>query len=612
MPQLNSLYPTASSSVASVASAKRRSFWLRISAVSLMIFAGSVLSAAVHETSSERVPSTPVRITCHRVGDSDLSARLNACIAVLPACGGVIDTKEFSGHQVLTSDVTISKPTRIVVGCATWMQSAEIRVAASDVAIISGCEERSVIRRAASYAGRLIAYVSPGHSRLEVSGLTFDNNNFMAASEDASAIIYLHSGNNDTNIHHNRFVNLGVGRAVSSGGYSIAQKHVRIEDNELTSVLRMQDILPKGLVRKSGTVTLTTTDSHGLTPGAQIYVSGTTDSSFHGVFTVESLLARNSLTYSQELPDAVAGKGTISVTNLRSISLVTPGFDVHVNRNRITGAGSITLEPSSETADRDIEICGNLMQGVDATNILVRTHDNTSVEHVTICNNVMRDAGLRIGKGCIAIGENTGKDPSTAVFRHTVITGNECRRWGNWPNSSIGISVAGAIAGSTTQDITVTFNTLEARGTEGATTHSGYGIFIRNTTDHFKVLGNRISYTGRSCLAASHARNGEITGNTCSYAVHWPEAKNPAPPREGCYQIDVDSSDIILTGNRCANPGTASGPTNGFYVADSPTVHSITMKENSVIASDPAMPFLLRSYAVGKRACNVRTISNTP
>lgn len=579
--------------------------------VLLSIFASGWSAAASVETDTRPTGLAAVAITCQEIAGADLSTKLSLCLDAVPDSGGVVDATRLSGRQSLNSALMISKSVRVIVGCAIWVQSAELLVAADGVAFVAGCSGGSVLQRAPGYAGRLIGYVGPGHSGLEVSGLTLDNGDFRLRNTDASTIVYLHSGNNDTNIHHNRFLNLGIGRAISSGGYSIAQERVRIEDNQFSTVYMPATFPRGGIVRKSGTVTLTTIGAHGLGPGVSIYVLGTTDPSFDGVFTIKSVPTPNSMTYAQALPDAVASGGTAAATNLRTISLVTPGFDVHVNRNTITGAGAIALEPSSEPADGDIEICGNSLQNVDATNILVRTHDNTHVENVRICDNHMRNAGLHMGKGCIAIGENAGNDRSSAVLRDAVVTGNECRGWGNWTGPSIGISVAGATSGSTIQDIVVADNLLDARRLDGTQTASGYGIFVRNDTTGFQVTKNRISYSGRSCVATTYASDGDITGNTCEYSVRWPDADNPPPAREACYQIDLHTTSVAVTANRCVSPGTVRGPTNGFSVADSNTIDDITLQDNVVVVSSQTKAFMLQKYAIGSHA-GVRSSNEEP
>jgi YVTN family beta-propeller protein len=70
-----------------------------------------------------------------------------------------------------------------------------------------------------------------------------------------------------------------------------------------------------GAVRKSGTVTITTTGSHGASVGETIVVAGVNDSSFDGTFTIASVPSGTSFTYSQSGSDTTSGNGTVSVAN---------------------------------------------------------------------------------------------------------------------------------------------------------------------------------------------------------------------------------------------------------------------------------------------------------
>lgn len=557
-------------------------------------------------------PQTAVRVDeragvrCEETPGTDFASKLTSCVAALPAAGGILDTSGITGRQELRAPVMIPKPAHILVGCSTWVLSAEIRVSSSNVEFSSLCSGKSILQRAPGYAGRLLGYTGPGHAGLRISGLIFDNSNVRVKNDDDSVMVYLHSGNNDSFIHHNRFVRVGTGRVISSGGYSKPQSGVRIEDNEISSGPKAKSIADTGLIRSAGVVTLVTTSSHGITPGTEVYVSGTRDGTFAGVFLILSTPSPLSMTYAQVGKEAHSGGGVVVPTNLRAISLGTPGFNVRVNRNTISGAGSITLEPSSESADGDIEVCGNHMRDVDATNILIRTHDHTTVSNIKVCDNELTNAGLNIGKGCIAVGENTGKDAASAVFRHVTVTGNACRGWGNWPNSSVGIGVAGSIVGSSTEDVIVDDNILDARRSNGTETQSGYGIFVRNNTESFQIRNNKVAFSGRSCIATTHARGGRIEQNICEHAVRWAGAKQPDPAHEACFQVDIDSEDINLTRNTCSNAGTPAGPANGIYVADSATVRSIVLEGNSVLMDALEPQSMRQAYSIGPRANDVR------
>lgn len=70
-----------------------------------------------------------------------------------------------------------------------------------------------------------------------------------------------------------------------------------------------------GAVRSANVVTITTTSAHGLSVGQSVTISGVTDSSFNGAFTVTSTPSGTAFAYSQAGPNATSGSGTVSAPN---------------------------------------------------------------------------------------------------------------------------------------------------------------------------------------------------------------------------------------------------------------------------------------------------------
>ncbi len=70
-----------------------------------------------------------------------------------------------------------------------------------------------------------------------------------------------------------------------------------------------------GAVRNGGTVTITTTGSHGATIGETVVVAGVNDSTFNGTFAVASVPSSNSFTYAQSGTDTTSGNGTVSLAS---------------------------------------------------------------------------------------------------------------------------------------------------------------------------------------------------------------------------------------------------------------------------------------------------------
>ncbi len=67
-----------------------------------------------------------------------------------------------------------------------------------------------------------------------------------------------------------------------------------------------------GAVRAANIVTITTTSPHGLGAGQTVTISGVSDSSFNGTFTVATVLSTTAFTYAQTGPAATSGGGTVS------------------------------------------------------------------------------------------------------------------------------------------------------------------------------------------------------------------------------------------------------------------------------------------------------------
>lgn len=67
-----------------------------------------------------------------------------------------------------------------------------------------------------------------------------------------------------------------------------------------------------GVSRSGGTVTVTTSDAHGLAVGEEIVIAGVDDASFNGTFTVASVTSATTFTYTQAGSDTTSGNGTVS------------------------------------------------------------------------------------------------------------------------------------------------------------------------------------------------------------------------------------------------------------------------------------------------------------
>src|SRR5208283_3098444 len=73
-----------------------------------------------------------------------------------------------------------------------------------------------------------------------------------------------------------------------------------------------------GASRVSGEVTITTSAAHGLSVQEIVAISGVADSSFDGIFQIDSVPSPTTFTYSQIAPDATSGTGGGTISSERA------------------------------------------------------------------------------------------------------------------------------------------------------------------------------------------------------------------------------------------------------------------------------------------------------
>lgn len=96
-----------------------------------------------------------------------------------------------------------------------------------------------------------------------------------------------------------------------------------------------------GAVRKSNTVTITTTSAHNLVVGEYVTISGVNDTSFDGYFQVASVPSSTSFTFSQSGPD-----NSTSPSGNGEVSAAAPLATINVNKD-VRGIG---INTETETA----------------------------------------------------------------------------------------------------------------------------------------------------------------------------------------------------------------------------------------------------------------------
>jgi len=70
---------------------------------------------------------------------------------------------------------------------------------------------------------------------------------------------------------------------------------------------------PTGASRATNVVTITTTAAHGYAAADDVRVSGVTDTSFNGIFTIQAIPSSTTFTYNQTGPNATSGSGTTTM-----------------------------------------------------------------------------------------------------------------------------------------------------------------------------------------------------------------------------------------------------------------------------------------------------------
>src|SRR5256885_13762495 len=84
----------------------------------LVLFLVSWLSREAH-CQTTVTKSKDIRI-CNEFGGPDAGAKITACIADLPATGGIADARGFKAAQTISSTITISKPIKLLLCGATY------------------------------------------------------------------------------------------------------------------------------------------------------------------------------------------------------------------------------------------------------------------------------------------------------------------------------------------------------------------------------------------------------------------------------------------------------------------------------------------------------------
>ncbi len=135
-----------------------------------------------------------------------------------------------------------------------------------------------------------------------------------------------------------------------------------------------------GAVRAANVVTITTTSPHGLGAGQTVTISGVSDSSFNGTFTIATVPSTTAFTYAQTGPAATSGGGTVS-TGTVSILLGNGDGTFQPRVDFATGAqpAAVAVDDFNGDGKLDLAVAN---QGDNTVSILLGKGDGTFQTHV--------------------------------------------------------------------------------------------------------------------------------------------------------------------------------------------------------------------------------------
>jgi tetratricopeptide (TPR) repeat protein/ankyrin repeat protein len=135
-----------------------------------------------------------------------------------------------------------------------------------------------------------------------------------------------------------------------------------------------------GAVRATNVVTITTTSPHGLGAGQAVTISGVSDSSFNGTFTIATVPSTTAFTYAQTGPAATSGGGTVS-TGTVSILLGNGDGTFQPRVDFATGAQPAAIAVGDFNGDGKLDLAV-ANQGDNTVSILLGKGDGTFQTHV--------------------------------------------------------------------------------------------------------------------------------------------------------------------------------------------------------------------------------------
>ncbi len=419
---------------------------------------------------------------CDQFAGTDAGVKIAACIADLPAGGGIADARGLQGAEAISTTVAITKPTEILLD-ATALTSSVAPAFSFDAG--SGgsslvCTEATKITFANGMANfsRLIRIQNT--SDITIKGCDLDGNGSNATAGEQNHNIIISGGTTDVLITQN------VIHDAQGDGILIANAdRVFVTENTFYNLGR------QGVTLFGPTINNISVTNNKFRVGTRVSTSTAAGNFVHAEGTITAGAGKNIIVSDNQM----TGQG-ISITSGGG-----PWSGVEINGNVIRADESASLDAGIELREmQDFVVDGNVIIGATGVaRIGIRLFDITAVADTgrgIISNNIIRSVG--------SIGINlTGTISPSLGF--VSITGNiisNCQGRGiqvdtSWPKTTI--------RGNTITDCT------------------DWGIDLRDSQD-FVIAGNILLENGTrgiqiQSIAAAPVGRGLIYGNEVRYAT---------------------------------------------------------------------------------------------
>ncbi len=374
---------------------------------------------------------------------------------------------------------------------------------------------------------------------------------------------------------------------------------------------------PSGAVRSSNVVTITTTTDHRVIANEAVLITGVTDPSFNGIFTVSAVPSSTTFTYVQTAAPATSGGG--SATYALPLATVTLGIAVRgIGINRETEKALLT-DPTSTSL---------LFFSVLDQTVSTLPPPGPALETgmVAAAVNPLTDIGVTINPGD-GTGAGTASviDPRTPARLATISVGTNPKGVAIDPGSNLAVVVNETPSGPNGTVSILSLGAVSGLGAIRPLQITQINPFLTFTS----AAPVTVTLTGTGFTAGSTVRlDGDSTGVATSFDSTKPRLLTAtiAPSRLGGprrYALDVVNPGGInsnvtdftviqavdLTGTGCANPqprAVAIEPELNLAVVTRPNCNDIAL-----VDLRPGMTFgtVAKTLAVGKNPQGVAVIS---